>query len=71
MNLQVVISLLATAISFLDAHIAEVSRQGADITLYVDVKHILGAAIAQLRGDTDADDKLEFINQKRKDKKQK
>ena len=68
MNLQVVISLLATAISFLDAHIAEAQPKGADVAQYIEARHAIGAVIALLRGDSDADVRIEMVAQRRKDK---
>ena len=68
METQVVISLLATAISFLDALIADTSRNGGNAAVYVDTRHVIGSAIALLRGDADADVKLDMANQRRKDK---
>jgi hypothetical protein len=69
LNTQTVISLLAVAISFLDAEIAVLSPKGGDVSLLIDVKHILGSAIAKLRGDADADAKLDYVNERVKSKK--
>jgi hypothetical protein len=69
MNVQIVLSLLAVAISFLDAEIAVLSPKGGNVSLLIDVKQVLGSAIAMLRGDTDASTKLDYINEKVKAKK--
>lgn len=68
---QIVISLLATAISFIDTAIAQEQPKGIDVSEYIDARHVISSAISMLRGDADTDDKIESMNERRKDKKKK
>lgn len=67
--IQTAISLLAVAISFIDTAIAQEQPKGIDVSEYIDVRHVISSAISMLRGDTDADAKIDKLNERRKDKR--